>query len=85
MRKYIILFFIFYWNVTYAQSDYKQDYAVYQATYNYIINDYINKGNSINIFDSLTGLNVAVFGENLKKQMKTKTCYLVVCIIYIRM
>ena len=67
MRKYIILFFIFYWNVTYAQSDYKQDYAVYQATYNYIINDYINKGNSINIFDSLTGLNVAVFWRELKK------------------
>lgn len=25
MKKYIILFLIFYWNTIYAQSDYKQD------------------------------------------------------------
>lgn len=67
MKKYIILFLIFYWNTIYAQSDYKQDSTAYLAAYNYIINDSTNNGWNINIYNSPVKLNVAVFWRELKK------------------
>ncbi|WP_455584681.1 hypothetical protein [Bacteroides sp.] len=73
MKKYIILFSILSWNMIYAQSYCKQDSTIYSTVYSYIINDSINNGKSIDIYDFPVKLNIAVFWRELKETNESET------------
>lgn len=56
MKKIILILFISYSKIIYAQSDCTQDSVLYMIAYNYIVNDSINKGKTITVSDSIVDL-----------------------------
>jgi hypothetical protein len=62
----LILYSFSYLIVIQAQSDCGQDSIKYLIAYNYIVNDYVTKGKTITVSDSIIDLDRFWFSEELK-------------------
>ena len=69
---FFILCCFYFCTVINRQSNCDQNSTKFLVTYNYIINDSVNKGKSLIISNSLVDLNISVFYEELKQKGEDK-------------